>query len=461
MVLENAYTDIFTEFDESIFSDGSIDPMGLRIIWTSLGNAVFHNKLNTISTDIRYYTLNLFHHYVIQNAESRNEDKLFNRLGKAPYFNKQDFDDGLVIFLESLLTHAVYRINNKGRYFAVPGISKLSGILAEAPDDERAIYLTVERRTGILIRHILLGIHGRHKGPFQQMGIFQQGNYYADKTVWNEAGQLFDRNPWDALAGELADILTQKVFDALLSAKGAIKIPVEEVLNEKLLDLYEAALEDKNFREQEMISFWEKRLGLLEGAARILYEELKEFIHSSGGENLDYEKIIKSASGKGDPVFNKYIKAICAIEPLIAGIERMANRLLQRGTSEIDSALEEFALKVLEDNNINLSLIAEYLTTDYLTQEALNRLKKLYTIYAESRQAKTPEKFIQSLIEYHKNIMESRNNMAWLSYGNNKITQHRSFNYSAKSLEEMEASRWVNNYYLSTVHSLYKGLYQQ
>ena len=460
MTLENTYTDIFTEFDESIFSDGSIDPVGLRIIWTSLGNAIFHNKLNTISTDIRYYTLNLFHHYVIQKAESLNEDKLLNRVGKAPYFNKQDFDDGLVIFLESLLTHAVYQINIKGKDFTVPGISKLSGILAESPDDERALYLTVDRRTGILVRHILLGIHGRHKGPFQQMGIFQQSNYYADKAVWDEAGQLFDRNPWDALAGELVNILTQKVFNAQPSGKGVIKVPVEDTLNEKLLGLYEAVLENKNFREQEMISFWEKRLGLLEGAARILYDELKEFIHRPGGENPDYERVIKSASVKGDPAFSKYIKAICAIEPLIAGIEKMANRLLQRGTSEIDDALKGFTVKVLEDNNINLSLISEYLTTDYLTQEALNRLNKLYSIYAESRQAKAPEKFIQRLIEYHMNIMESRNNMAWLSYGYNKITQHRSFNYSAKFLEELETSRWVNNYYLFTVHSLYKGLYQ-
>lgn len=460
MVLENTYTDIFTEFDESIFSDGSIDPMGLRIIWTSLGNAVFHNKLNTISTDIRYYTLNLFHHYVIQKAESRNEDILVNRVGKAPYFNKQDFDDGLVIFLESLLIHAVYRINNRGRDFTVPGISKLSGILAESPDDDRALFLTVDRRGGILVRHILLGIHGRHKGPFQQMEIFQQNDYYTNRSVWDETARLFDKNPWKALADELVNILEQRVFKATTTGKGMIKVPVESILNEPLLSLFEQILESKNFGEKEMITFWEKRLGLLEGAARILYDELRESIRKDV-EKVNYEWVIKAASEKGEPDFNKYIKAICAIEPLIARIEKMANRLLQRGTSEIDNALEKFTAMALEDENIDLYRIYGYLSTDYLTPEALGRLEKLYNIYAESRHKKDIVNFIQQLIDYHKSIMESRNNMAWLSYGDKKITQYRSFNYSATVLQQLETSQWVNNYYLSTVHSLYKGLYQQ
>jgi len=43
MVLENRLDNIFTSYDESIFSDGSIDPMGLRIIWTSLGNKILAN----------------------------------------------------------------------------------------------------------------------------------------------------------------------------------------------------------------------------------------------------------------------------------------------------------------------------------------------------------------------------------------------------------------------------------
>jgi len=66
MVFDNTLDNIFTEYDESIFSDGSIDAMGLRIIWTSVGSKIFHTKLNTISTDIKLYTLNLPHLYLLQ-----------------------------------------------------------------------------------------------------------------------------------------------------------------------------------------------------------------------------------------------------------------------------------------------------------------------------------------------------------------------------------------------------------
>ena len=75
-MLENTLDNIFTDYDESIFSDSSIDPMGLRIIWTSLGGKIFHNKLNTVSTDIKLYTLNLFHHYLIQKCITEEVDSV-------------------------------------------------------------------------------------------------------------------------------------------------------------------------------------------------------------------------------------------------------------------------------------------------------------------------------------------------------------------------------------------------
>ena len=87
---ENLYTDIFTQPDNSIDSDGSIDPLGLLMIWTSLGNRVFHNRLNTVSTNIHFYTLNLFHHAIICELEETHIDKIVNLTGKAPYDNRND-----------------------------------------------------------------------------------------------------------------------------------------------------------------------------------------------------------------------------------------------------------------------------------------------------------------------------------------------------------------------------------
>jgi len=339
MSIENSYTDIFTEFDESIFSDGSIDPVGLRIIWTSLGNAIFKNKLNTISTDIRYYTINLFHHYLIQKVRHKYEDELINIVGMQPYFNEQDLYDGIIIFLESLLTHVVHRINHTegNTYITVPGTSKLAAIIAESPEDRRVKYLQIDRRAGILVRHLLLGIHGRHKGPFQQMGIFNKNNYYSQRSVWEEAGQLFAKAPWNTLTDSLEGIIKEYVFER--TKTGIISAPVEDVVNHSLLEAYRNVLQEENFKETELINYWGNHLGLLEGAAHVLYSELRRTDNKT-----DFENIIKRAAEKGQPDDYKYIKAICAIEPLIARIEKTTNRLLQRGTNEIDSSSKEMTV---------------------------------------------------------------------------------------------------------------------
>src|SRR5687767_7567765 len=106
-ILANNLTDIFTDYDGTIFSDGSIDPLGLLMVWTSLGNRIFHNRLNTISTNIRSYTLNLFHHSVIQQACSQYEDKFINLTNKPPYHNSSELQEGIAIFLECLMAHVL------------------------------------------------------------------------------------------------------------------------------------------------------------------------------------------------------------------------------------------------------------------------------------------------------------------------------------------------------------------
>jgi len=51
-------TDIITEYDERISGDAYIDPLGERMIWQVFGQAIFNNRVNSISNDVRNYTLN-------------------------------------------------------------------------------------------------------------------------------------------------------------------------------------------------------------------------------------------------------------------------------------------------------------------------------------------------------------------------------------------------------------------
>jgi len=458
---ENSYKDIFTEYDKSIFSDGSIDPMGLRIIWTSLGNKIFKNKLNTISNDIRYYTLNLFHHYVICQCEVQFEDKIINLISRPPYNNRHDLHDGIIIFLESLLAHAAVKGNiedDQNSNSSVLATYKLKGLMYNKPNDKRVNYLFVDRKEGILVRHILLGIHGRYKGPFQQIGIFYKNNYYQNTKFWKEeAPFLFANAPWNTLANDLIKIIDSKILSAKNYSATPIKIRVNDILSKGITNKYMQALKSANFKEKKFINFWKKQLGLMEGAAYLLYREL---IDAEDKDN--YELIIKKSSNKGSTDDNKYLTAICKIEPFITCIDKAINRLLKRGTIQIDNELKKFMSKWLNSKIINLSAINLYMNNTYLSQEALLRLKKLLEIYYASKDKNDPVLFIHKIIAFHKDIMDGRGNTAWISIGtNNSITQHSSFNYSEDYLKFLESYEWVNSYYLPTVKNLYEGLYNQ
>ena len=54
------WSNIFTIPDKNLISDGSVDPMGMQMIWTYFGQLIFHNKLTTVSTDVRNYSINLY-----------------------------------------------------------------------------------------------------------------------------------------------------------------------------------------------------------------------------------------------------------------------------------------------------------------------------------------------------------------------------------------------------------------
>jgi len=455
---ENSLTDIFTDIDDNIFSDGSIDPMGILRIWTSLGNKIFESKLNTVSTDIRFYTLNLFHHTIINQCEKLYEDRILSIIGKSPYNNREDLRDGLIIFMECLLTHAMasnLSIVNDAENYSVPGISKLKGLLLNKPNDPRVKYITIDKKEGILVRQILLGIHGRHKGPFQQIGIFDKNDYYANRIIWSEAGNLFSTKEWMSLSNRLTNIINEEILNAKFSEGNYLKVRVDKIISRDLIELYLKILTKSNFVKGRIVNFWESNLGLKKKTAGIIYNEI---VNSK--PNDTYEQIIKRASIKGNIEDNDQLGAICAIEPFLTCITKSMNRLLVRGTSNLDEDIINFLKNWLFSNNVDLELINKYLNAKYMDEEALLRLQKLILMYNECKVKEDGLLFAHRLINYHKSIMNDRGNLAWISIGqNNNLTQHRSYNFSMKEINELANTNWVNNYYLPTVKSLYNGLY--
>lgn len=453
MSKENPLDKIFTDYDESIFSDGSIDPMGLRIIWTSIGSKIFHNKLNTVSTDIKLYTLNLFHHYIIQKCVNDDENSLNKLIRKKPYYNKSGLFEGLIIFLENLLIHATYYAENSS--LMVPGKNKLINLKRNENKKKDIEKIIIGRDKGILIRQYLLGIHGRHKGPFQQMGVLNENpeDIYNNPNIWKETADLFNSKPWEEAAELLTDLIKNKVFKSNTRSGSFIEYKIDEVLTEDMQKKYIALLNKSIYSKDNIRTFWLNRLGLNQGTAGLLYSE---YLNQNGQENHFQNILIQANKNNND----KLLGAITSIEPFLTLIDKCINRILSIKTKDIDNDLKKFIDNWLKQNEVNENKIKSYLSIDYLNQEAINRLSKLLEIYIAAKNDKKPaENFIIHIIQYHQDIMKLRGNLTWVSIGlDNKISVNRPNNISEQYLKHLESKEWVNSYYLPTVHSLHKGL---
>src|SRR6476646_5032715 len=97
-----------TEYDESLAGESYIDPVGTLIIWSAFGRQVFSNRVNSISNDVRNYTLNLFHHFLVRKLVDDDGAELSSSL-QHKYHSKDalPFKQACLIFLENLFVHSV------------------------------------------------------------------------------------------------------------------------------------------------------------------------------------------------------------------------------------------------------------------------------------------------------------------------------------------------------------------
>ena len=158
------WSNIFTIPDKDLISDGSVDPMGMQMIWTYFGQLIFHNKLTTVSTDVRNYPINLLHHFVLYRfQQERNEE--FNRAqSHFPYYrDAYDTKAGMIIFMEDLLVYSLMDQKNTINTIGILGSNKAQDDLDRSNGNYSEIEIHAERTKGVLVRQIQLGVNGRYK----------------------------------------------------------------------------------------------------------------------------------------------------------------------------------------------------------------------------------------------------------------------------------------------------------
>ena len=315
--------------------------------------------------------------------------------------------------------------------------------------------ISVNRDKGILVRQYLLGIHGRHKGPFLQMDVFSKNaeDIYSNVEVWKEAADIFKQSPWKEADEVLTNLIKTKILNSSAKPGAFIEFKVEDVVSQNITDKYVALLKKENYVNENIKTFWLNRLGLNSDTAGVLY---KAYLHQNPNDT-DYQKILEEAYElSNDP----YLGAVNAIEPFLTLVDKCINRVLSSATVIIDNDLKIFIDNWLNKNEVDIAKIKTFLAVQYVNQEAIHRLTKLLDIYSIAILEKdSAEYFIIHLIKYHQDIMKSRGNLNWVSIGvDNKISVHKSNYISDQYLTYLKSKNWVNSYYLPTVDSLHKGL---
>lgn len=204
-----SWQDIFTIPDSNIVKVSTEDPLGLQAIWVPFGQAIFNNRITTISNDLRNYTLNLVNHYCIYKLSHEYADQFKNAKKKFNgYKNDYDVKAGMLIFLENLYAFVMFleetdiNIDKRG----VLGISN-----AEKKYNEEGfnIEIVANSNDGVLINQINLGVNGRYKGPFVKIGFFNR-QFNFNPTLWEEVDSIIQNNKNLKL---LTDILIQHLLN--------------------------------------------------------------------------------------------------------------------------------------------------------------------------------------------------------------------------------------------------------
>lgn len=120
---------LFTEYDDSIADDINLDPLGFLTIWSGYGQKIFRNRISSISNDVRSYTLNLFHHYLIRNLIRDDSVILSIALTKAYPGGKDSlaFKQACLIHLENLFVFAHLQNEQQGMKWEPQAV--VSGLL--------------------------------------------------------------------------------------------------------------------------------------------------------------------------------------------------------------------------------------------------------------------------------------------------------------------------------------------
>ncbi|PLK23982.1 hypothetical protein C0V72_07210 [Porphyrobacter sp. TH134] len=444
-----------TEYDDTLSSDSYIDPVGTLIIWSAFGRQVFRNRINSISNDVRNFTINLFHHYMVKKLVEDDRVKLSPSLHRQ-YQSKDslNFKQACLIFLENVFVFSMLR-HEKIQDVETTGILGILNARRLWSNEDRppALILTHEPVGQILIRQLGLGVSGRYKTPLMEMGFFD-GNYHYHKPAyqsrWADAEKLINGEPKSSLS-KLASKTYEFLKETVSRPIQGGKLPFSDV-SADLTRAYARAFASPQAVGSYAKEFWLTQTELNQGAAGAIFHVLEET------EDLSPQEAVERALAQDlAPAEKTKLEHIVHLEPFLADCSLlftlMASRRTQ-STGDVASAWANFGRDATQLPRVS-SAVSEYADLPAIKgTEGAKRLRQLL----RAAKANDLDGQIREMAIYHSSVMQSRGQVSWLNVGSDGTINVHARTVSMPEPNSRAPGSWHNSYYLPQFSSFVNGL---
>tara|TARA_Y100001933_G_scaffold247014_1_gene279353 strand:+ start:2763 stop:4145 length:1383 start_codon:yes stop_codon:yes gene_type:complete len=448
---------VLTQYDDTLSSDSYIDPVGTLIIWSAFGRQVFRNRINSISNDVRNFTLNLFNHYLVKKLVEDDGDGAQLSHALARRYQSKDslnFKQACLLFLENVFVFSILR-HEKSQDVESTGILGISNARRLWGNEDRppALIFTHESAGQILVRQLGLGVSGRYKTPLMEMGFFD-GNYHYHKPAfqsrWADAERLIIGQPKSLLskvARKAYDFLKECVSQPIQGGK----LPFADVPAD-LTRAYARAFASPQAVGSYAKDFWLLQTELNQGAAGAIFDVLEKT------DDLSPQGAIEQAlSYDLAPEEKAKLEHIVHLEPFLADCSLlftlMASRRTQ-STADVANAWANFGRDATRLPGVS-SAVSDYADLPAIKgTEGAKRLKQLL----KAANANSLDDQIREMANYHGSVMQSRGQVSWLN-----VSSGGAINVHARTVflpepDSRAPGSWLNSYYLPQFSSFVNGL---
>lgn len=384
--------------------------MGLEVIWTGFAYNLFESRINSITNDLRAYTINLFHHWIVYRIRSKRVPDWWKPASRNRFHggDKAAFSRALLVLLEKILLLSFCKTERAFDELGLTGLSNARNVYARVGKSYRyTLDDTPNKETDLLARHAQLGFSGRYRTSFtRKLHLLEKatGHPVDLPDRWHDIQNNFNqykdfRELAVALEATLIKVLKrgQDEFWA-----GSLEGDLEA--------LYISAFGSKRILESRFGPFWYGALAFHQGPTRWLWDSLchEPPEHEPTPQHL-YQQALDIGEKAGDIDGTNRIRHVCEVEPYLARCSRIFDSFLR---VEHQTFQQVVAWVVSRYGNNPLMAVAPpdpSALISALEGEGEKRLRILLEMQALEASA-----LVDKLLEYHKVVSDYRHSGPWV-----------------------------------------------